>query len=143
MKQVQAIAHTAWFRLFAILAVSAAMATAFSIPNRAGAQNNDRVKEITGLGPVEDNTVLGSRDLRETATAIINAALGLLGIIAVVVVIIGGFFWMTAGGNEEQIGKAKGYIFSGIIGLAIILSAFAISKFVIEQLGAATQLGGG
>lgn len=102
------------------------------------------VNIITGDDPDSnfEGIALGQADLRVTIAKIINASLSLLGIIAVVVTLIGGFFWMTAGGNEEQIEKAKGWIFSGIIGLAIILSAFAISKFVIEKLGEATDVGG-
>ena len=57
-------------------------------------------------------------------TSIINVALGFLGIIAVVIVLMGGFKYMISGGNEEKVGEAKKLIVSGIIGLAIILSAW-------------------
>lgn len=83
-------------------------------------------------------TGLGQEDVRTTIAQIINVALGLLGIIAVVIILIGGFEWMTAGGNEEGTTKAKGRIFAGIIGLAIVLSAYAIAKFVIDHLAKAT-----
>ncbi|MFH1789902.1 MAG: hypothetical protein ABH832_02430 [bacterium] len=84
---------------------------------------------------------LGNRDIRETVASIIRVALGLLGIIAVVIILIGGFTWMTAGGNEEQVGKAKKWIFSGVIGLAIILSAYALASWVIKELVTATTTG--
>ena len=64
--------------------------------------------------------------------------MGLLGIVAVVIILIGGFTWMTAGGNDEKVGEAKKWIFAGIIGLAIILSAYALSSFVIKSLIDAT-----
>jgi Zn-dependent protease with chaperone function len=83
-------------------------------------------------------TVLGDEDLVTTITSIINVALGLLGIIAVVIVLIGGFKWMTAGGNEEKVTEARKLIISGVIGIAIILSAYAIASFVVNRLGAAT-----
>lgn len=81
---------------------------------------------------------LGSTDVRSTIASIIKVAMGLLGIVAVVIVLIGGFKWMTAGGNEDQVGEAKKWIFSGVIGLAIILSAYALASFVITQLITAT-----
>lgn len=84
-------------------------------------------------------TGLGSRDVRRTVASIINVALGLLGIVAVVIILIGGFTWMTAGGNDEKVTQARKWIFSGIIGLAIILSAYALASWVIEQLVQATQ----
>lgn len=83
-------------------------------------------------------TGLGTKDLRDTVVSIINVGLGLLGLIAVVIMLAGGFTWMTAAGNEEKVDKAKKMIFAGIIGLAIILSAYAISRFVITNLITAT-----
>lgn len=83
---------------------------------------------------------LGTKDIRETVASIINVALGLLGIVAVVIILAGGFTWMTAAGNEEKVDKAKKMIFAGIIGLAIILSAYAIAKFVITSLRTATGI---
>nr|NIS50742.1 hypothetical protein [Phycisphaerae bacterium] len=62
----------------------------------------------------------------------------LLGIIAVVIILIGGFQWMTAGGNEENVDKAKKRIIQGVIGLAIILASWAIARFVLESLVTAT-----
>ena len=85
---------------------------------------------------------LGSTDIRSTIASIIRVAMGLLGIVAVVIILVGGFKWMTAGGNEDQVGEAKKWIFSGIIGLAIILSAYALASFVITQLSSATGLTG-
>lgn len=70
---------------------------------------------------------------------IINMVLGLLGIIVVVLVVYAGFLWMTAGGNKEQIGKAKDLMINAVIGLAIILSAYAITDFVITKLVSSTQ----
>lgn len=84
---------------------------------------------------------LGNRPLTETVASIINVALSLLGIVAVVIILAGGFMWMTAAGNEEKLEKAKQLIFGGIIGLAIILSAYAIARFVIDNLVTATTTG--
>lgn len=87
-------------------------------------------------------TGLGTVDLRITIARIIRVAMGLLGIVAVVIVLLGGFTWMTAGGNEEKVAEAKKFIYSGVIGIAIILSAYAIASFVITQLVAATTTPG-
>ena len=81
---------------------------------------------------------LGGGDVRDTVASIIKVAMGLLGIVAVVIILIGGFTWMTAGGNDEKVGEAKKWIFSGVIGLAIILSAYALATFVIDNLLDAT-----
>lgn len=81
---------------------------------------------------------LGNKDIRDTIAAIIKTVMGLLGIVAVVIVLIGGFYWMTAGGDEGRVETGKKWIFSGIIGLAIILSAYALTNFVFDSLLQAT-----
>jgi Zn-dependent protease with chaperone function len=94
----------------------------------------------TEILPTQVGTDLGlpEQDIRVTIARIIRIAMGMLGIIAVVIILIGGFTWMTAGGNDEKIAEAKKWIFSGIIGLAIILSSYAIATFVINSLISAT-----
>jgi len=91
------------------------------------------------LGLSKASTIgLGNKDIRTTIADILRVAMGLLGIVAVVIILIGGFTWMTAGGNDEKVAEAKKWIFSGIIGLAIILSAYALSSWVIKELLTAT-----
>jgi hypothetical protein len=41
---------------------------------------------------------------------------------------------MTAGGNDEKIKAAKRLIAQGIIGLIIVLAAYAIAWFILERL---------
>ena len=81
---------------------------------------------------------LGTTDLVGTIIRVVQWVLGLLGLIAVIMIMYGGFLWMTAGGNEENVEKAKKLIIAGVIGLAIILSAYAIARFVVTSLQTAT-----
>ena len=96
-----------------------------------------------GIGNAQDQfggtTLLGKKPLAATVAAIINTALSILGVVAVVIIIAGGFMWMTAAGDNEKVKKAQGLIKNGIIGLAIILSAYAIATFVIDKLVAAVN----
>ena len=85
------------------------------------------------------STGLGSRDVKETITAVLNVLLGFLGIIAVIVILLGGFKWMTAGGSEDKVGEAKKLIGAGIVGLVIILAAYAIATYVINTITDATS----
>lgn len=91
-----------------------------------------------GMVEIGANIPLGTNDFIPTVTSIINVALGLLGVVAVVIILVAGFKWMTAGGNDEKVGEARKMLFAGIIGLAIILSAWAIARFVLNNLGTAT-----
>lgn len=84
---------------------------------------------------------LGNTNLIDAITSIIRVALGFLGIIAVVIILLGGFKWMTAAGDDKKITEAKKLIYSGLVGLVIILSAFAIASFVITQITTVTGQG--
>ena len=47
-------------------------------------------------------------------------------------IIYGGFLWMTAGGNEENVGKAKKTIYYAVIGMLIIFAAYSITYFAFR-----------
>lgn len=83
----------------------------------------------------------GSVDLYQIIGNVINIVLGFLGVLLLLYILYAGFLWMTAGGNEDNIEKAKGYIKNAIIGLVIIILAFAISNFVLSKLLTATGQG--
>lgn len=110
-----------------------AMLALILLPTVALAQINVYINELAEpLG-------LGTRDVRDTVASIINVALGLLGIIAVVIVIYAGFLWMTAGGSDERVKQAKSWMIGGVIGLIIVLSAYAIARFIVGSLLEATS----
>jgi len=79
-------------------------------------------------------TGLGTASVTEIISRIIQIFLGLLGVIALGFILYGGFIWMTAAGNQEKIAKAKKILINAAIGLAIILSAFAIVTFLINAI---------
>lgn len=81
---------------------------------------------------------LSNDDPRIIVGRIIQVALGLLGIITVVLVIYGGFTIMTAGGNSDKVDKGKNILITSIIGLGVILAAYSITTFVLENLYTAT-----
>lgn len=97
--------------------------------------------QIGGLNNFGTATSLPTADLQTTVAKIINAALGLLGLVAVVIILIGGFKWMTAMGNDDNVKKAKSLILQGVIGLIIIVMAYAIAQFVISAINQAAGNG--
>ncbi|PIZ75121.1 hypothetical protein COY05_05180 [Candidatus Peregrinibacteria bacterium CG_4_10_14_0_2_um_filter_38_24] len=88
------------------------------------------------LGKEGINTSLTqSSDVREFVIKIVNFALGFLGLIAVLIVIYGGVLYLTAGGQEENTGKAKKAIGYAVIGLIIVVGSFAFVNTVIKGIG--------
>lgn len=67
-------------------------------------------------------------------TVIINTAIGLVGIVATIMLIIGGFRYATSAGNEKAVTAAKQQIMYAIIGIIIVLIAFAITSFVLTSV---------
>lgn len=122
------------------IGMSAALGLAMALPF-AGFVHAAPIDDVTDVLPTSfaDETGLGQNDLKTGIGQLINVALGFLGIVAVIIILFGGFKWMTAGGNDEKVGEAKRLIIAGIIGLAIILSAYAITTFVLESLINATS----
>lgn len=62
--------------------------------------------------------------------SLIGAVLSFVGVIFLILMIYAGILWMTAGGNQEQVSKAKNLITSSIIGLIIVFGAYAITSYL-------------
>jgi heme/copper-type cytochrome/quinol oxidase subunit 2 len=96
--------------------------------------------DLTGnLDQVNNTAQLGSGSLVDTVASLIKIFLSILGIIFLILVLYAGFQWMTAAGDEKKVASAKNILISAVVGLVIILSAYAISSFVITQLQDVTQ----
>ena len=93
-------------------------------------EQSDVFLETSGLQPVHPSILVAQ---------IIQVVLGLLGIIFIILVIYAGFMWMSSAGNEDKISKAKKTLVAAVIGLAIVLSAYLITAYIISQLFRATQ----
>lgn len=65
---------------------------------------------------------------------IVQTILGLLAVIFLVLMVFAGFQWMTASGNEAQVKKSLETLKGALIGLIIVLAAYAITYFIFTQL---------
>lgn len=77
---------------------------------------------------------LAKPELGIMAATIIQVILSFLSIIFLGLIIFAGFKWMTAAGNEEDIKKSQGTIKNALIGLIIILAAYAITYYIFNVL---------
>lgn len=73
---------------------------------------------------------------------IIKSIITLMGIIFLGLALYAGYLWMTARGKEEQTKKSKDILEEAVIGLIIVLAAYAITSFVVSRLTSATGTGG-
>ncbi len=65
-------------------------------------------------------------DIRQAIMNVTNWILGFIAIVATLVIIYGGVQYLTAGGNEDNVGAAKKTISYGIIGIVISGLAYAM-----------------
>ncbi len=79
----------------------------------AGVSSDTELSSIIGLG--------------------IQTALAFVGLIFMILMIYAGYLWMTARGEEEPIKKAQKIITACVIGLVLVVSAFAITRLVIAR----------
>ena len=92
-----------------------------------------------GLETTADTASLSkTTDLPVMAGQVINYLFGVVGVIFLTVILIGGYFWMTAGGSEEKVGKAKQLIINGVNGMIVIFLAYGLVYIVLFSLGKAT-----
>ncbi len=85
-------------------------------------------------GSVQETAGFGDASVGSIIAAIIRAILGLLAAIFMVLMILSGFRWMTAAGNESQVEKAQETIKAALIGLIVVLAAYAITYYVFTYL---------
>ena len=65
---------------------------------------------------------------------LIGTTLSIIGVIFFILMVYAGFKWMTARGNEEGVKEAQKTIIAAIIGLVVVLSAYAITNFVFTSV---------
>lgn len=103
--------------------------TALLTPLFASAQSSQNT--LNGLKQTGDKVEGVSREpLSAQVGNIVGAILSFVGVIFLLLMIYGGLMWMTARGNEEQVQKARSTIVAAIIGLVVVMAAYAITSFI-------------
>jgi TRAP-type C4-dicarboxylate transport system permease small subunit len=72
--------------------------------------------------------------LMETIGTISDVLIYILGAVAVIMIIIGGFRYATSNGDQNTITGAKNTIMYAIIGIIVAVLAYAIVKFVVDNI---------
>lgn len=114
-------------KYLSILAITQpAIALAYDFESDSGLNTTgDRAGYFDSLKSLEPESII---------TLSINYLLGAIGVIFLILTISSGVKWMTAGGNDEQLAKAKKTLTQSIIGIIIVFSAYVVSYFVINYL---------
>jgi cytosine/uracil/thiamine/allantoin permease len=111
-----------------VLAILAIFAMAL-MPMIAAAQG-----DIFGTRPLPGDFEQGTNTASDLLVTILEIALGLVGLIAILFLVWGGFQYITSAGDEEKLGKAKGTMINALIGLAIVLLAYALVRIIANAV---------
>lgn len=85
--------------------------------------------------PTAPTLVGGAQDLINLINNIGNWIFAGVMAVAAVFLIISGFLFVTAGGNPEQVGKARQMLINALLGVAIALGARGLVAVVSTILG--------
>lgn len=87
-----------------------------------------------GLKQAADAAVLPQgKSLPELIGTAVGGLLSMIAVLFFGLMLYGGFLWMTARGNEQQTTKAKDTIIAAVIGMLVVISAYAVTNFVLES----------
>lgn len=64
---------------------------------------------------------------------ITDVLLFIVGAVAVIMLIVGGIRYVTSGGNQQAVSDAKNTILYAIVGIIVVLLAYAVVNFVVSQ----------
>ncbi len=70
----------------------------------------------------------------------IRTLLAATGIVFLIITVYAGILYMIAQGETEKIKKAKSMLTSSVIGLIIIVGAYAITRYVVDALSEAATV---
>lgn len=122
---------SATISLHVIVGALAVAGLLVSVPSVGQAINIDTGLETTAGVAFKDAPELRQKaDPVQVAGRLIAFTLSFVGTVFLMLIIYGGFQWMTAGGNDEKVGRAITIATQASIGLAIIMAAYLITQYV-------------
>ncbi|MFA6194564.1 MAG: hypothetical protein WC719_02345 [Patescibacteria group bacterium] len=109
--------------LFSFLILSAIPVQAALLNSAKQQEYIDNIKTTAAATEYDTETTLENR-----ISAVVRIILSFIGTIFIVLAFLAGSDWMQAAGNEEKVKKSKTTIKNLMIGLVLILMAYALSS---------------
>ncbi|OGL88884.1 hypothetical protein A3H75_01975 [Candidatus Uhrbacteria bacterium RIFCSPLOWO2_02_FULL_51_9] len=109
--------------------VALTVVVAFFVPLTTHAAGDYGLRATAEVAGLDTNS-----NLPQVVGKMVGAGLSLLGLVFLGLMLFGGFRWMTARGEEKPVTQAKDTITNAIIGIAIVVGAYAITDFVLKAV---------
>lgn len=110
----------------------------FLLSGPVHAQQSEFDRQLGAFAGEEGAGYDAPQDPRLVVAGIIRVFLTIIGILFVSYTVYAGFLIMTASGEEEKVAKGKKTLVRAVIGVGIVMLAYAITIFVTESLRRAT-----
>lgn len=97
-----------------------------------GAETNCNIQQ--GILGGKDPSTLGKQEATDAVRGFASVLAAAASTIALIFIVIGGIQYITAGGNQEQAGKAKNTLTWAVIGFILIIASYGIIVFFTNVL---------
>lgn len=84
--------------------------------------------------PCRDSGQCSLDQVMQIFVNISTAILGIIGSIVLLMFVYGGVIWITSEGDASRVNQGKQTVVNAVIGLALVLGAYAIMTFVIASV---------
>ncbi len=118
------------FKLIICLAIALAFFVSVSQAYAADSTAADTASKNLDNAAISAYGALPSADVPGAIGNIVGIALSFIGVLFLGLMIYGGFYWMLARGNQQEVTKAKDLIEAAVIGLIIVMAAYAITAYI-------------
>lgn len=113
--------------LFLFLSISASQAAYLTFTPQVGIPGKfDQSVNLEGSS--------GTKYIAEFVKAIYDYGVSVGAILAAIMLMAGGLIWLTSGGSQEKVSKAKDIIFGSVVGLFLLVGAYTILNTINPKL---------
>ena len=103
--------------------------SAFTCPDKTIREG----ESVSALSECNVEKTEGEKSLMSNVSMLINVFASVMGFLAIVMIIYGGFMLLTAQGDPARIKRGKDVVLYSVIGLILVVLAYAIVNFVMNS----------
>lgn len=126
---LRSIIYSLLFTTCLVLASLVKPVSAFTCPDKTIREN----ESVSALSECNVGKTDGDKSLMSNVSMLINVFASVMGFLAVGMIIYGGFMLLTAQGDPAKIKRGKDVVTYSIIGVILVMLAYAIVNFVMKS----------
>ena len=123
------IVYSLLFITCLVLASLVKPVSAFTCPDKTAREG----ESVSALSECNVEKTEGEKSLMSNVSMLINVFASVMGFLAVGMIIYGGFMLLTAQGDPAKIKRGKDVVTYSIIGVILVVLAYAIVNFVMNS----------